>query len=62
MSASFFSGGLGTWAMKIGGLRPARRLPFCPSGNKKEAKNSFLLRRASRSPAFMLSIVFEDID
>jgi hypothetical protein len=33
-------------AHKAGGSRPARRLPFCPGGNKKEAKSALPLRGA----------------
>jgi hypothetical protein len=32
--------------LKTGGLRPASRLPFYPSGNKKEAKSALPLRGA----------------
>ncbi|WP_145924880.1 hypothetical protein [Syntrophotalea acetylenivorans] len=32
--------------INTGGSRPARRLPFCPGGNKKEAKSAFPLRGA----------------
>jgi len=34
--------------IKTGGSRPASRHTFCLNGNKKYAKNAFLLRRARK--------------
>jgi len=60
LKAGFVKSKINTLKSKIrtGGSRPARRHPFCPGGNKKDAKNAFLLAEGNFFASFHRFLLF----